>query len=123
MGHVTPNELPDFWQAFVPIDYMFVSAAELKSIQANLPTTWNAIREWVVAEGGWCWLNVAPVAKHFRQLNVTGSIWRKVKSEICGRERPSPKSLYPEMTGQKNGNPSLWQTRIPAALKQPSVRK
>ncbi len=90
MDHLIPNELPEFWQAYVPIDYMFVSAAELKSIQSNLPTKWDAIRDWVAAGGRLVLVQCGPKGESLQaferdwfelQPGEVRSLWKKTTFE------------------------------------------
>jgi|GEM_PF-6404036 len=51
MDHVAVGDLPETWQGLVPIDYLFISAANLKQLRAGRPAAWQAMREWVAAGG------------------------------------------------------------------------
>ncbi len=42
-----PAELPQRWIEFTSFDMIFVSAADLQSLAAQQPATWQAIRQWL----------------------------------------------------------------------------
>lgn len=68
MDILPPEDLPDRWIELTCIDIIVVSFAELERIVREMPSTWQAIRDWQACGNVLCVFGMGPEYQHLADL-------------------------------------------------------